>query len=481
MCESFDDCESSDLVEDGDPYEDDADLEDCDDPDEYAALLEETRKGGPPYYFLNDVRGFGGAEGVRARAEGLRILKGTSPKQYERIGNDLEKRGVMQRAELDALVEARHQEIINKARRERLEAEERERIDEAYRREQLAAEASVAQAPKVLYLDQLDTLPEPRDFVEGLLCDGQVSVIFGDTNIGKTYLAIDLGMHVALGRSWQGRDVERGGVVYVAAEGGGGIKRRIRAFQQHHGIRPADAAFAVITETINFRDDKSVDGLIRLVPEIAKRLGVPVRLIILDTVSRALAGGNENAPDDMGALVRNIDRVRAQTRAHVTGIHHSGKDDSRGARGHSLLKAAIDTEIKIERPDGPHGVIEARVTKQRDLEIAGVISFKLLQVELGTDRRGKTITSCVVETVAWRPSLTETEQDATEILKQMLFEAPETTVPIAEWRKAVMSRQDVLPGQNGDTRKKQWQRMLASLKKKGVIVTYGENVELRNR
>jgi RecA-family ATPase len=51
-----------------------------------------------------------------------------------------------------------------------------------------------------------------------------------------------------------------------------------------------------------------------------------------------MAGGNENAPDDMGALVRNIDRLRAETGAAVLLVHHTGKDTSRGARGHSLAR-----------------------------------------------------------------------------------------------------------------------------------------------
>jgi hypothetical protein len=106
-----------------------------------------------------------------------------------------------------------------------------------------------------------------------------------------------------------------------------------------------------------------------------------------------MAGGNENAPDDMGALVTNGARVQQATGSHVAWVHHSGKDQAKGARGHSLLRAATDTEIEITAENGAR---LARVTKQRDLECSGEFSFSLKAIELGTNHRGKPVTSCVV-------------------------------------------------------------------------------------
>jgi hypothetical protein len=427
---------------------------------------------GPPFYPIDDVRTWS-VDDVRARAQQLLGIRAyDKPEDYQRIADCLDKRGVITHKQLNELVEAQLAKNVNEFNREQLAAQQRELLNAP----------DDTGALKVLYLDTVASTAEPNDFVEGLLCDGQSSVLFGDANVGKSFLALDLAMHVALGWSWHGRDVERGGVVYVAAEGGGGMKRRIDAFRQHHGLeRTADAALAIIPETIDFRDGKSVKAFIRQIPEIAERLGVPVRLIIIDTLSRALAGGNENAPDDMGAFVRNVDRVRTETGAHVTAIHHCGKDDSRGARGHSLLRAAVDTEIKVERPEGPHGPTVACVTKQRDLEIGGPFIFGLRKVELGTDRRGKPVTSCVVETAVRKPLLSEAEQEAVKILNTMLFESPATTVPIAEWRKAIMSGENILTGPTPDTRGKQWQRLRDRLKKLGVIEISGTNVGLRKQ
>ena len=126
-------------------------------------------------------------------------------------------------------------------------------------------------------------------------------------------------------------------------------------------------------------------------------MSVPVRLIVVDTLSRALAGGNENAPDAMGFLVTNMDRIRAETGCAVYFVHHSGKDAAKGARGHSLLRAAVDTEIQVVDADGQRN---AAFVKQRDLPKGGVFGFRLRTVSLGVNRHGEPITSCTAEPVA---------------------------------------------------------------------------------
>jgi len=104
--------------------------------------------------------------------------------------------------------------------------------------------------------------------------------------------------------------------------------------------------FLAITSPIDLCSDAAdLERLIAMVRGID--IGTPIGLIIIDTLSRVMAGGNENSPEDMGALVRNIDRLRAETGAATILVHHSGKELARGARGHSLLRAAADTEIEM--------------------------------------------------------------------------------------------------------------------------------------
>lgn len=247
--------------------------------------------------------------------------------------------------------------------------------------------------PLVYYQDIAPAL-DAADFVEGLLIDGAMSVIYGESGCGKTFFTLDLALHVASGTPWRGREVDLRGVLYLALEGSHGIRNRVAAYKIH--ANAAELPFAVVPVALNLLHPEGDTGrVIAAAKEAAARLTIPIGLIVVDTLSRAMAGGNENSPEDMGALVRHLDLIRQALPSHVSVIHHSGKDSARGARGHSSLRAATDTEVEITREPGTK-TSTARVTKQRELELGDEFPFELVPVTLGTNRRGKEVTSCVV-------------------------------------------------------------------------------------
>jgi hypothetical protein len=238
----------------------------------------------------------------------------------------------------------------------------------------------------------LDKLPKRQALIEGLLDCTALSVVFGPSGCGKTFFALDLAVRVALGRPWRGRAVVQGTVVYVAAEGGYGMSDRLMAFSCKYGVDPKDVPFYVIPEPIDLCKS---DGDLNLLIERLRQLPAPVRLVVVDTVSRALAGGNENSPDHMGGLVRRCDMLRKSTGAHVMLVHHTGKDTNQGARGHSSLRAAVDTEIEMTwDKTGQSGL--ATVTKQRDSRTEGKFAFTLDDVDVDLRDDGTLVTSCVV-------------------------------------------------------------------------------------
>jgi hypothetical protein len=246
----------------------------------------------------------------------------------------------------------------------------------------------------VVYYDEITPAIDAADFVEGLLIRNSMSVVYGQSNSGKTFWVSDMALHIAAGRHWNGKEVEQGGVLWLAMEGAMGIKNRVSAWKAHYGITDA-IPFAVVPVALNLLNpDTDTYPLIELVGQVAARMGIPVSLVVVDTLSRAMAGGNENSPEDMGALVTNGTKIQQKTAAAVLWIHHSGKDEMKGARGHSLLRAATDTEIEITAEGQQR---QARVTKQREMDCSGEFSFTLRVVELGQNRRGKMVTSCVVE------------------------------------------------------------------------------------
>ena len=215
------------------------------------------------------------------------------------------------------------------------------------------------------WIENIELATTSQALVKGLLSQGTCSLFYGDTGTCKSFFALDLGLHIALGRPWFGRPVARGLVIYIACEAGASMRRRIIAFCRYYELTALETVpFALVASPVNLLDPSP--DLPALIHEIemakARYPGLPV-FIVIDTLSRALAGGNENAPDDMGNFVRHIDRLREATGAHVAVVHHTGKALGQGARGHSLLRAAIDTEIEISRPEGARQSI-ALVSKQ---------------------------------------------------------------------------------------------------------------------
>jgi len=229
--------------------------------------------------------------------------------------------------------------------------------------------------------------------IKGYLLKNSLSVVYGQSNSGKTFFAIDLALSIAAGREWNGRRTARGLVLYVAAEGPHSVINRVYAYKKHV-LNDYDKGlpFAIIPVSIdllNFGAD--TEQLISFIQEIEEEFGEKCELLIVDTLARAMAGGNENGFDDMSAVVSNADRIRQEVGCAFMFVHHAGKDATKGARGHTSLRAATDTEIEITNSNGSH---MAKVTKQRDLPGDDELSFNLEVVDIGLDNDGDMVTSC---------------------------------------------------------------------------------------
>ena len=234
--------------------------------------------------------------------------------------------------------------------------------------------------------DDLAPILDREYLVKGWLDRGALAVLYGDANAGKSFLAIDLAHHIHEGRRWGGARVEAGPVLYVAAEGGSLFQNRLAARR---------ARFHVLRHQIALAGRQSDAGhLAKAVNALATEAG-PFRLVIVDTMARVMAGTDENTAADIGALVTACQHIQTATGAAVLLVHHSGKDAARGARGHSALRAAVDTELAVTVEDD--GWRSLRATKQRDWPGGKELRFKLAEVQLGRDGDGDPVTSCVVQ------------------------------------------------------------------------------------
>jgi len=263
----------------------------------------------------------------------------------------------------------------------------------------LAPASQPQDGTRILSFVQASHLPNwepPQELVEGMLIEGGMTVVYGDSNTGKSFLVLDMVAHISLGRPWFGKRVKKRAVVYLAAESPRSIMDRARALEEQLGTKLDD--LFIVNCPIDLHDPNGdTAAVVDTIEAIERDFNVSIGCVVADTLARVMGGGDENKAIDMGTVVKHIDLIRAATQAQFIVIHHTGKDSAKGARGSSSLRAATDTEIEVSDP-GNGNPKEFKVTKQRDLPGKNdVQGFTLTTVNLGVGVFDNLITTCVVQ------------------------------------------------------------------------------------
>lgn len=214
-----------------------------------------------------------------------------------------------------------------------------------------------------------------------------IGVIFGRPGSGKTFTVMDIAMHVADGVAWRGLKVRQAPVSYVSPEAGRLGINRVIGWCRHHG-RAWPAGFRLSPAGINLCS--AADDANALIADVkANQPGC--KLVVIDTLNRAMAGGDENSGEDMGRFVALCDLIAKELQAFVLVVHHSGKDAAKGSRGHSSLLGAVSLELEVTKEQGEPGTI--KVSKMRDGEDGAEYGFDIESVPLGLDEDGEEVTT----------------------------------------------------------------------------------------
>lgn len=240
-----------------------------------------------------------------------------------------------------------------------------------------------------------------RWLVRGVIPERGLVLVYGQSGTGKSFFTLDLAAAVARGMRWHERRIKQGGVIIIAGEGH--IRLRIAAYLTHHNITPdALERMRVVNTNLDLRNPRADLGpLVANLRTAAADMG-GVALVVLDTLNAMMGAGDENESADMGAMISAARAIMAALECATVYIHHSGKDETRGARGHSSLRAAVDTEIQVK---GATYERLATITKQRDGETGVEFPFALSTVDLGPSQDpdadpGERDSSCVAAPLA---------------------------------------------------------------------------------
>lgn len=239
---------------------------------------------------------------------------------------------------------------------------------------------------KLLSGNDLAALPPLPWRVRGVFPAMGLAGLFGPSASGKSLLGFDMAANIAQGSRWFGHRVEASPVVYVALEGEAGFKLRAQAWETHNGQSLPDGLHMVL-QPFKLTDPRDVKDLAAVVPAGA--------VVFIDTLNRAAPTADENSSKDMGEILEAAKRLQSLIGGLVVLVHHTGKDASKGLRGHSSLFAALDAAVEVSR-DGDRR--EWKVAKAKDGADGDAHPFRLQVETLGTDAYGDPITSCSVRT-----------------------------------------------------------------------------------
>ena len=231
-----------------------------------------------------------------------------------------------------------------------------------------------------LTIDDIMKMKPPRFLVDRHIPSEGIGFVYGEPSGGKSFLVLDLALHIAYGASaWHGDRItpRAGKVLFIAGEGVAGMVNRIEAWTQAT-IRPVnpDPGFRLIRQSMNFMLGEDIERLHRTVDLHAEE---GLDLIVVDTASQVLPGADENLQKDMTKFMQACKHLRDKHRCAVLIVHHTAKH-SNGMRGSSVFLANADYAFEVARKtDG--GLVELACRKQKDAPDDWAEAYRLKMIE----------------------------------------------------------------------------------------------------
>lgn len=272
---------------------------------------------------------------------------------------------------------------------------------------------------------------QPTPIVDGFIYGRGQYLLFGAWGLGKTFLAMDLALAIAHRfEKWHGRRLYMDRpVAYLAFEGEYALPSRLAAWEKHHDRKIDEDRVRFWSGHASLIEKEDRDALLASINEFTPGL------VVVDTLSAASPGADENGGADMGQILAWGRSVSREAGASVLFVHHPPRHNPRAARGHSTLEANTDGVLRLERARGDGITMVGH--KVRCDAPAQPLQLDLLPVDLGQDpkRPERRISGAVV--VSADDPLTPMEEIERMVLESV---APGAEVPLGELVAAAAER-----------------------------------------
>lgn len=312
--------------------------------------------------------------------------------------------------------------------------------------------------------------------IKGVIPEQGIAAIYGPSGSGKSFLVLNMAISIAKGEDWFGYRVKSCSVVYVCLEGEAGLSVRLRASQIKGSI---SREIEFIAQPVNLLDTKDLRDLVTSIKGSQMDGGI----VIIDTLNRAVPGMDENSSVDMGHAINACKLIQQGLGGLVLLVHHSGKDVTKGMRGHSSLHAALDAAIEVKRSGDAR---EWSVAKAKDGADGKSHPFMLEVVNLGQDNDGDPISSCVIRPLAGEgikvKSLTQSQQRGIDSFmaaaaENLDDEDQSVYVRLDQWREEFYQRSST---ENPESKRKAFNRVRNELVELGHLSVLDDVYRLPN-
>lgn len=352
-------------------------------------------------------------------------------------------------------------------------------------------------------------LETPQYLVKGVLPLTGVALLAGQFAAGKTFVGADLGLSVVFDRKFLGRRVKSGGVLWIAAEGGGEIDSRVEAAhaEKFQDDWSGEIPFLVTEPPAGISQQQVITWLENAVVEAAcvcvERFGVALRLVVVDTLAACFNIVDENDNAEAARLMKELARIGNTNDVLAMPIAHHGKNAETGVRGASAYGAGADAILAVlgitDPSTGKTSKRSLALTKSRRGGTGPLGSFDVQNHVLGHDEDGDPITAGYIvfaepdlepEPIS-RPVKSRVPRDFIEALNEALTDhGKDYAIPDGPTVKAVnitevrngFSRRYITgnPDVTDSARLKAFTRALDAAKGEGMIagVHLSRNVEL---
>ncbi len=243
------------------------------------------------------------------------------------------------------------------------------------------------------------TVEEAEYLVADWIPTRAMAYLYGRHGSLKSFLTLHIAMCGALGLDVMGNAVpEAFGTVYCCGEKKSRFGKRVIAWTKANGVRKAPAVFTR-DGCPDLTDELAVDDFIAEINDMKAAFesrGAPLKLVVLDTLSRAMKGGNVSDPTTAGLAIGSMQRIVDETGCTVIPVAHVAKSEgSDTIKGVGEFGDGAETYIFVER-DKAAKIVTATLGKNSDGEDGLQFAYAFERVVVGHGRQGEISSGCVV-------------------------------------------------------------------------------------